>query len=94
MEGAFELIRTLFCYVCTRVAGFDNAVSACCHVAGRFGGLIPCGPTSRLCWDRSKYVFWDPYHPSDAANVIIAKRLLDGGSNYIWPKNIRQLFQS
>ncbi|KAH1088343.1 hypothetical protein AAZX31_07G221200 [Glycine max] len=74
--------------------GFDNAVSACCHVAGRFGGLIPCGPTSRLCWDRSKYVFWDPYHPSDAANVIIAKRLLDGGSNYIWPKNIRQLFQS
>ncbi|KAG4929409.1 hypothetical protein JHK84_046377 [Glycine max] len=74
--------------------GFDNAFSACCHVAGRFGGLIPCGPTSRLCWDRSKYVFWDPYHPSDAANVIIAKRLLDGGSNYIWPKNIRQLFQS
>lgn len=84
----------MLCVHTTRVAGFDNAFSACCHVAGRFGGLIPCGPTSRLCWDRSKYVFWDPYHPSDAANVIIAKRLLDGGSNYIWPKNIRQLFQS
>ncbi|KAK7388006.1 hypothetical protein VNO78_22806 [Psophocarpus tetragonolobus] len=74
--------------------GFDNAFSACCHVAGRFGGLFPCGPTSRVCWDRSKYVFWDPYHPSDAANVIIAKHLLDGGSNYIWPLNIRGLFHS
>nr|KYP57879.1 GDSL esterase/lipase At4g16230 family [Cajanus cajan] len=76
------------------VLGFDNPSSACCHVAGRFGGLIPCSPTSRVCWDRSKYVFWDPYHPSDAVNVIIAKRLLDGGSNDIFPVNIRGLFQS
>ncbi|CAJ1940836.1 unnamed protein product [Sphenostylis stenocarpa] len=74
--------------------GFVNPYSACCHVAGSFGGLVPCGPTSKVCWERSKYVFWDPYHPSDAANVIIAKRLLDGGSNYIWPRNIRGLVQS
>ncbi|KAJ1395279.1 SGNH hydrolase superfamily [Sesbania bispinosa] len=74
--------------------GFDNPSSACCYVAGRYGGLIPCGPTSKVCWDRSKYVFWDPYHPSDAANVIIAKRLLDGGSNDISPVNVRQLFRS
>ncbi|XP_057420478.1 GDSL esterase/lipase At4g16230-like [Lotus japonicus] len=73
--------------------GFDNPSSACCYMAGRFGGLIPCGPTSKVCWDRSKYVFWDPYHPTDAANVIIAKRLLDGGSSDIWPMNIRQLYQ-
>ncbi|TKY54249.1 GDSL esterase/lipase [Spatholobus suberectus] len=74
--------------------GFDNPSSACCHVAGRFGGLLPCSPTSKVCWDRPKYVFWDPYHPSDAANVIIAKRLLDGSSNDISPVNIRRLFQS
>ncbi|XP_061349163.1 GDSL esterase/lipase At4g16230-like [Gastrolobium bilobum] len=73
--------------------GFDNPSSACCYMAGRFGGLIPCGPTSKVCWDRSKYVFWDPYHPSDAANVIIANRLLDGGSKDITPVNIRRLFQ-
>ncbi|CAL0330202.1 unnamed protein product [Lupinus luteus] len=41
--------------------------------------------TSKVCWNRSKYVFWDPHHPSDAANVIIAKCLLDGDSNDIWP---------
>ncbi|KAE8076672.1 hypothetical protein FH972_015306 [Carpinus fangiana] len=71
--------------------GFENANSACCYVAGRHGGLIPCGPPSKVCGDRSKYVFWDPYHPSDASNVIIAGRLLDGDSNDITPINIRQL---
>ncbi|XP_050129782.1 GDSL esterase/lipase At4g16230-like [Malus sylvestris] len=74
--------------------GFVNANSACCHVAGRFGGLIPCGPPSKVCRERSKYVFWDPYHPSDAANVIIARRLLYGDSNDISPINVLQLIQS
>ncbi|KAH1231851.1 GDSL esterase/lipase [Glycine max] len=67
--------------------GFENPSSSCCSMAGRFGGLVPCGPTSSICWDRSKYVFWDPWHPTDAANVIIAKRLLDGDHNDIFPMN-------
>ncbi|XP_061985258.1 GDSL esterase/lipase At4g16230-like [Populus nigra] len=74
-----------------RSYGFENANASCCYAAGHFGGLIPCGPPSKVCFDRSKYVFWDPYHPSDAANVIIAKRLLDGDSNDISPLNIRRL---
>ncbi|KAK9672312.1 hypothetical protein RND81_12G091800 [Saponaria officinalis] len=74
--------------------GFENANSACCYVSGRFGGSIPCNPTSNVCSDRSKYVFWDPYHPSDAANVLIAKRLTDGDSLVISPINIRRLMFS
>lgn len=73
------------------VAGFECATSACCNTAGRFGGLIPCGPSSKVCPDRSKYVFWDPYHPSDAANSLIAMRLIDGDSSDIFPMNVRQL---
>lgn len=72
--------------------GFDDVDSACCYVTGQHGGLIPCGPTSRVCTDRSKYLFWDPYHPSDATNVIIAKRLMDGGLEDISPFNIRAFF--
>ncbi|XP_071694592.1 GDSL esterase/lipase At4g16230-like [Rutidosis leptorrhynchoides] len=71
--------------------GFDNGDHACCRVLGQHGGLVPCGPKSKVCPDRSKYVFWDPYHPTDAANVIIAKRLLDGGIEDISPINIRAL---
>ncbi|CAN0855358.1 GDSL esterase/lipase At4g16230 [Linum grandiflorum] len=71
--------------------GFENADGACCRLAGNHGGFIPCGPWSKVCSERSKYVFWDPYHPSDATNVIMAKRLLDGGTDDIWPMNVRQL---
>ncbi|XP_062102196.1 GDSL esterase/lipase At2g23540-like [Humulus lupulus] len=71
--------------------GFSTASRACCGNGGQFAGIIPCGPTSSMCSDRSKHVFWDPYHPSEAANVIIAKKLLDGEKRYISPMNLRQL---
>lgn len=71
--------------------GFTTASRACCGNGGQFAGIIPCGPTSSMCADRDKHVFWDPYHPSEAANLIIAKQLLDGDANYISPMNLRQL---
>ncbi|KAH1147088.1 hypothetical protein AAZX31_15G133600 [Glycine max] len=71
--------------------GFENPNSACCHLAGRFGGLIPCNRNSKVCEDRSKYVFWDTYHPSDAANAVIAERLINGDTRDILPINICQL---
>ncbi|XP_004296240.1 PREDICTED: GDSL esterase/lipase At4g16230-like [Fragaria vesca subsp. vesca] len=75
--------------------GFQNTNSACCRVAGRYGGLTPCGPQpSKVCVNRSKYVFWDAYHPSDASNVIIARRFLYGNSSDISPMNVVQLLQA
>ncbi|KAF9620047.1 hypothetical protein IFM89_010697 [Coptis chinensis] len=73
--------------------GFVNFDSACCHSAGRFGGLVGCVPESEICPNRSKFVFWDAYHPSEASNLIIAKRLMDGDLNDISPQNIRKLVQ-
>ena len=73
------------------IVGRKTASSACCGNGGQFAGIIPCGPASSLCDDRSKYVFWDPYHPSEAANLIIAKQLVDGEPKYISPVNLRQL---
>ncbi|GAB2217840.1 hypothetical protein Droror1_Dr00001052 [Drosera rotundifolia] len=72
--------------------GFDSADTACCrNIVGRFGGIPPCSTLSKVCSDRSKYVFWDAYHPSDAAVEIIATRLVYGGKNYISPINIQKL---
>ncbi|WVZ25480.1 hypothetical protein V8G54_004024, partial [Vigna mungo] len=71
--------------------GFKTASRACCGNGGQFAGIIPCGPTSSMCSDRYKHVFWDPYHPSEAANLILAKQLLDGDNRYISPVNLRQL---
>uniref|UniRef100_A0A7C9DA31 Triacylglycerol lipase n=1 Tax=Opuntia streptacantha TaxID=393608 RepID=A0A7C9DA31_OPUST len=71
--------------------GFKTASRACCGNGGRFAGIVPCGPTSTMCEDRDKHVFWDPYHPSEAANVLLAKQLLDGDTKYMYPVNLRQL---
>ncbi|KAL9245759.1 hypothetical protein vseg_019374 [Gypsophila vaccaria] len=71
--------------------GFKTASVACCGNGGQYAGIVPCGPQSSLCKDRDKHVFWDPYHPSEAANVLIAKQLLDGDTKYISPVNLRQL---
>ncbi|KAJ4714976.1 GDSL esterase/lipase family [Melia azedarach] len=71
--------------------GFTTASRACCGNGGQFAGIIPCGPTSSMCQDRAKHVFWDPYHPSEAANLIIAKQLINGDKRYISPVNLRQL---
>ncbi|KAE8658301.1 GDSL esterase/lipase [Hibiscus syriacus] len=55
--------------------GFSNADSPCCSL-GRIRPALTCIPASTLCSDRSKYVFWDEYHPSDSANQLIANELI------------------
>ncbi|XP_010906926.1 GDSL esterase/lipase At5g37690 [Elaeis guineensis] len=50
--------------------GFKISKTSCCNVDTTVGGL--CLPNSRLCSNRSEYVFWDAYHPTDAANAVIA----------------------
>jgi hypothetical protein len=45
-----------------------------------------------MCDSRDKHVFWDPYHPSEAANVLLAKYIVDGDTKYISPMNLRKLF--
>ncbi|CAI9772123.1 unnamed protein product [Fraxinus pennsylvanica] len=76
--------------------GFVNNDGPCC------GGYFPpflCfkgknanTSSSALCDDRSKYVFWDAYHPTEAANLIIADKLLNGDKSVCYPMNIRQLY--
>ncbi|XP_049376891.1 GDSL esterase/lipase At5g41890 [Solanum stenotomum] len=74
--------------------GFENADAPCC------GGYFPpfvchkgkdANTSSVMCNDRGKYVFWDAYHPTEAANVIIAKKFLYGDASVISPINILHL---
>ncbi|CAK9138116.1 unnamed protein product [Ilex paraguariensis] len=55
--------------------GFNNSDSPCCSF-GRIRPALTCIPASTLCKDRSKYVFWDEYHPSDSANELVANELI------------------
>ncbi|XP_011001569.1 PREDICTED: GDSL esterase/lipase At5g37690 [Populus euphratica] len=52
--------------------GFKISNTSCCNVDTTIGGL--CLPNSKLCSNRKDYVFWDAFHPSDAANAILAEK--------------------
>uniref|UniRef100_J3MCN5 Uncharacterized protein n=2 Tax=Oryza brachyantha TaxID=4533 RepID=J3MCN5_ORYBR len=55
--------------------GFNNSRAPCCSL-GRVRPTLTCTPLSTLCRDRSQYVFWDEYHPTDRANELIALETL------------------
>ncbi|KAM3282610.1 GDSL esterase/lipase [Capsicum chacoense] len=67
--------------------GFITSKVACCG-QGPYNGLGLCTPLSNLCPNRDVYAFWDPFHPSEKANKIIAQQILTGSSQYMTPMNL------
>ncbi|KAJ8531022.1 hypothetical protein K7X08_025753 [Anisodus acutangulus] len=49
------------------ILGFEVVDKRCCGV-GRNIGQITCIPLQQPCEDRSKYIFWDAFHPTEVAN--------------------------
>lgn len=75
--------------------GFVNAEDPCC--GGNFPPFIcfkgtNSNTSSVLCDDRSKFVFWDAFHPTEAANIIMARKLLNGDESISYPINIIKLY--
>ncbi|KAJ6370875.1 hypothetical protein OIU77_001396 [Salix suchowensis] len=67
--------------------GFKISNTSCCNVDTTIGGL--CLPNSKLCSNRKDYVFWDAFHPSDAANAVLAEKFfstLFSGQPSVAPK--------
>lgn len=60
--------------------GFTEVNKGCCG-GGPYNGLIPCLPTVRTCPDRAAYLFWDPFHPIDKANGLLAREFFHGGND-------------
>ncbi|KAE9608624.1 putative triacylglycerol lipase [Lupinus albus] len=61
--------------------GFTVTDRACCG----------CLPMSTPCRNRSEYVFWDTYHPTQAVNNIIIDRALNGPPSDCYPVNVKQM---
>ncbi|TVU22374.1 hypothetical protein EJB05_32065, partial [Eragrostis curvula] len=71
--------------------GFTVLDRGCCGV-GRNNGQITCLPLQRPCDDRSKYIFWDAFHPTEAANRIYAAKAFNSTSTAdAYPINVSQL---
>ncbi|KAF8413650.1 hypothetical protein HHK36_001642 [Tetracentron sinense] len=73
--------------------GFRVTNAGCCGV-GRNNGQITCLPLQIPCRNRNEYLFWDAFHPTEAANVIIARRSYSAqSSSDTYPIDIRRLAQ-
>ncbi|XAR66624.1 Triacylglycerol lipase [Bertholletia excelsa] len=53
--------------------GFRVTNAGCCGI-GRNNGQITCLPFPPPCRNRNEYVFWDAFHPTEAANIILGRR--------------------
>lgn len=74
-------------------SGFRVSNAGCCGV-GRNRGQITCLPFQTPCQNRNEYVFWDAFHPSEAANIIIARRSYNAETpDDAYPIDIRRLAQ-
>ncbi|XP_044461120.1 GDSL esterase/lipase At5g45670-like [Mangifera indica] len=73
--------------------GFRVTNAGCCGV-GRNNGQITCLPAQTPCPNRREYVFWDAFHPTEAANEIIGRRSYSAQSaSDAYPMDIRRLAQ-
>ncbi|KAK1424875.1 hypothetical protein QVD17_20216 [Tagetes erecta] len=72
--------------------GFTVTNAGCCGV-GRNNGQITCLPGQTPCQNRDEHIFWDAFHPTEAANVIIGRRSYNGQSSDAYPMDINQLAQ-
>lgn len=74
------------------ITGFRVRDTACCGI-GRNQGQITCTPLLPPCNQRDQYVFWDAFHPTQAANAVLAQRAYTGSTTDCFPINVQQLAQ-
>ncbi|XP_071712119.1 GDSL esterase/lipase At1g71250-like [Rutidosis leptorrhynchoides] len=72
--------------------GFTVRDRACCGL-GRNQGQITCLPLLAPCFNRDQFVFWDAFHPTQAANAVLAQRAYSGSTTDAYPINVQQLAQ-
>ncbi|CAD5180475.1 unnamed protein product [Musa acuminata subsp. malaccensis] len=70
--------------------GFSISNQACCG-NGRHGGQLSCLPLQKPCTTRDQYIFWDSFHPTQAANAIIADKCYSGTARDCFPISGYQL---
>lgn len=70
--------------------GFSEVKAACCGL-GKLKAKFPCLPISTYCPNRRDHVWWDLYHPTEAAATILVDAIFDGPLQFSSPINVRQL---
>nr|CAB3487931.1 unnamed protein product [Digitaria exilis] len=92
LVDSIKMAEWVFNNTATPSYNFTVLDRACCG-SGVFGA-DGCNSSAPLCQNRSNYLFWDDYHPSDAASGIAAKLIFgDTTGLFVHPINVQQLVE-
>ncbi|KAL8110924.1 GDSL esterase/lipase At1g29670-like isoform X2 [Apium graveolens] len=92
--NAYKIVRDIIKNPASK--GFTDATQPCCRVPSleEGGNGISCKRGGSTCEDRSKHVYFDGLHPTEAVNVVLAtKAFASNSTNEVFPFNIRELAQ-
>ncbi|CAN1300076.1 GDSL esterase/lipase At5g08460 [Linum perenne] len=71
--------------------GFTETSSACCGL-GKYRGWIMCIASEMACSNASNHIWWDQYHPTAAANAILADNIWNGlHTKMCYPTNMEDI---
>lgn len=70
--------------------GLKEIKSACCGL-GKLRAQLPCTPISQYCSNRSEYLFWDIYHPTEAAARSFVDIVFSGSGGFVSPITVQEL---
>ncbi|KAL9226115.1 hypothetical protein vseg_001965 [Gypsophila vaccaria] len=73
--------------------GFNESKAACCGL-GILKARVACLPIATYCSNRSDHVFWDFYHPTEAADRMFIDIAFNGPKQYVFPMTVRELASS
>ncbi|KAL9234642.1 hypothetical protein vseg_009492 [Gypsophila vaccaria] len=75
--------------------GFSNVTSPCCELKEIIPGIgLSCKPGGAVCYDRSRYVFFDGQHKTAAVNAVIAaKAFASTHKSEAYPFSLQRLAQ-
>ncbi|KAK9743329.1 hypothetical protein RND81_03G232600 [Saponaria officinalis] len=77
------------------IRGFRNVTSPCCELKEIMPGVgVSCKAGGTVCKDRSRYVFFDGQHNTEAVNAVIAaKAFASNRKSEAYPFNLQRLAQ-
>ncbi|XP_050210261.1 GDSL esterase/lipase At4g16230-like [Mercurialis annua] len=74
--------------------GFEDSTNTCCEVTSE-SNFSACRKNGQICEDRSKFVFFDGVHPTEAVNDIIINKAFNSDlQSEVYPINIKQLLMN